>query len=133
MRGFHPGGWAQRHAQQSVIHPYPMVCYHYATWMIWIGSSSCSSSSQCKNPTKQTESQAPNNQKESSRDRTRLGSSSDGVTVVGNLFSLPNFTLPQNYGRDAAPLRSPAPCSSVCASALSNSLCMGRIRCWVEF
>jgi hypothetical protein len=43
--------------------PYPMECYLYATWMIWIGSSSCSSSSQHKNPTKQTESGAPNNQK----------------------------------------------------------------------
>ena len=68
-RGCHPGRWAPRQAQQSIIHPYPMERYLDATWMIWIGRSSCSSSSQHKNPTKQTESGAPNNQKAAEIDR----------------------------------------------------------------
>lgn len=128
-RCFHPNKWAPLQAQQSIIHPYPMERYLDATWMIWIGRSS----SQFKLPTQEshkTNGERSTEQPKGSRNRSRLGGGSDGVTVVGNLLSLLNFSLPQNNGRYAAPRRSPAPCSiDVCASAHSNSLCLGRIRC----
>lgn len=110
-----------------------MERYLDATWMIWIGRSS----SQFKLPTQEshkTNGERSTEQPKGSRNRSRLEGGSDGVTVVGNLLSLLNFSLPQNNGRYAAPRRSPAPGSfDVCASAHSNSLCLGRIRCEVEF